>query len=164
MADRSNNKIRITVVTPYKTFLEEKVESVTLPALDGDIGIMAGHTPLVLALKPGIAMVRNGDEKRHFTVSEGYAEIGQHMILVVCNSAEWPEDINLRRMCESYKDSKESLMAANAVEDKRARDIALKELEQEAGRARARRKLIESYGTDHQRNRMSELREEYDWE
>jgi len=163
MAEKTGNTLKLIVVTPYKNFYEGRSESVTLPALDGEIGIMPGHTPLVLALKPGVAMSRNGEEVIHFTVSEGYAEIGHHMILIICNSAEFPEDINLRRVCESYKDSYESLMAAKAVEDPDARSVALKELEQEAGRAAARRHLIELYGTDHQKERFMQLREEYDW-
>jgi len=147
------DKIHLIVVTPYKNFFEEQVSSVTIPALDGDLGVMAGHSPLVAALKPGICTVRIDSEVRHFSVSEGYCEIGQSIILVVCNSAEWPEDINVKQIFDSYNE------AVEAIKNEKNTDLIHPEdSKHRKARALARMHLIELYGTDHQKARLETLK------
>ena len=157
MAEKSVNKVKFTVVTPYKNFFEKKVSSVILPTLDGEIGFMPGHTPLVLALKPGIVTVRIDDEISHFTVSEGYAEVGQHLVLAVCNAAESPEEIHVRWIREALDEANEDREKILKIEDLDARAYALKEVDQKIARAKARIHLIELYGSDHQKERLVEL-------
>lgn len=154
MAESKGNKVKLSVVTPYQNFYEGDVSSLIIPTTDGDIGFMAGHTPMVVALKPGIATVRVDEEVKHFTVSEGFAEISSKAITVVCNSAEYPEDIKISRMCKSYKDCTESIEKAKLISDKEARLVALKELDQEMGRFKARRHIIELYGAQDKKERL----------
>lgn len=161
MAENTGNTINVRVVTPYQNFFEGDINSLILPTTDGDIGFMAGHTPMVVALKPGIATIRTGEDYSYFTVSEGFAEIGGKEIIVVCNSAEYPDDIKLTRMCKSYKDSQEDLEKAMAITDKEARKVAIKEVEQALGRFKARRHIIELYGSDDKKDRLAKRLEEY---
>ena len=58
MAEKEDNKINLFVVTPYQYFYEGPVSCVTIPSIDGEIGVMAGHSPLVFALKPGDGSAR----------------------------------------------------------------------------------------------------------
>lgn len=157
MAEKSGNKVNLVVITPYKCFFEGRVSSVVLPSFDGELGVMAGHTPLVVALKPGVCSLRIDNEKKYFAVSDGYAEIGQHLVLIVCNSAEWPEDIVVRQIKESYDAAKEAEATAMRIEDPDARKYALKETNKRKWRAQARIKLIKNYGTDAQKERLSDL-------
>ena len=157
MAEKNTNKVKFTVVTPYKNFFEDKVSSVILPTLDGEIGFMAGHTPLVLALKPGIVTVRTDDKIEHFTVSEGYAEVGQKLVLVVCNSAEYPNDIHVRWIREAADEEKREREELLKIEDPSSRKYALKEVDQKLMRIKARIHLVELYGSDHQKQRLTEL-------
>ncbi len=154
MADKSGNKVKLVVVTPYKVFFEEKVSSVTVPSLDGDYGVMAGHTPLVLALKAGICSVRIDKDYKYFTVSEGFAEIGQHLVLIVCNSAEWPEDITVKRLADTLKETKEDEARILALEDSKARKYAMKEVTQRLNRINARIDILKKYGSDVQKERL----------
>lgn len=157
MAEKSTNKVKLTVVTPYKNFFESKVSSVILPTLDGEIGFMPGHTPLVIALKPGIVTVRTDDKIEHFTVSEGYAEVGQKLVLVVCNAAEYPNDIHVRWIREAMDEEKSEREEILKIEDLTSRKYALKEVDQKLMRAKARIHLTELYGSDHQKQRLTEL-------
>src|SRR5665647_1488503 len=77
----------LEVVTPYHHFFEGKVEYVVLSALDGELGILPGHAPVVVALTPGITHIVVSGEKRFAVMMEGYAEIGPYMTVVVCNAA-----------------------------------------------------------------------------
>ena len=147
MAD--GKKINLIVVTPYRNFYEGFVSSVTIKSLDGDIGIMAGHSPMVVALVPGVCTVRIDDDYKYFVCSEGYAEIGQKLALIVCNSAEWPEDIDIVQAINSYKE-------ACANTDKQL----TKDMDHKKQRAKARLHLVELHGSDKKKERLSALLEE----
>ena len=159
MAVDSGNKMTLLVVTPYKNFYEGEVSSVTIPTPEGEIGILAGHSPLVVALEPGVCMVRVGEDVKHFTCSEGYAEIGQKKIIMVCNSAEWPETIDLIVVFESYNIAKEKL-SENSDIPKDDYEIR-KDYERSLARAKSRIHMIELYGDDKQQKRLSEFKQRY---
>ena len=133
MADNTH-KIKLIIITPKKTFYEGMVSSASLPTIDGEFGVMAGHTPFVAALFPGTCSIRIGEEIKHCVISEGYAEINQRTIIVICNSAEWPE---------------EGIGQVYAEDVKRMVD-----------RSRARLRLIERYGSETQKSRLAQLKEE----
>lgn len=82
MSDNKNKQITLIIVTPYNNFFEGKVDFVSITSMDGEMGIMYGHQPLVVALAPGIATVRIGDKTKKIVLSEGYAEIGQYVAIV----------------------------------------------------------------------------------
>ncbi len=159
----SGNKTRLIVVTPYKKFFEGDVTSVVITTNDGQMGFMPGHPPLIVSLKPGVSHFTDAGVSKYFTVSEGYCEVSANKVLVVCNSAEFPEDLSPRRTCKSFTDSSKKLEQARLIEDKSARAVLIKECEQAMARARARRKLLELYGSDHQKERIAVLVEEYGW-
>ena len=153
MAEASGNKIRLIVVTPYKTFYDGMVSIITIPSTDGEIGIMSGHDPLVVALKPGICRINIDGEIKRFTSSEGYAEIGRHQALIVCNSAEWPEEISVARILKSYKD------ASGRMEDEKRQNKEdgvqiTSDATNMLGRAKARIHLIELEGSEAQKSRL----------
>ena len=104
MAEDISHKIHLIIITPKKTFYEGLVSSASMPTIDGEFGVMAGHTPFVAALFPGTFTIRVDEDIKRFVVSEGYAEINQRAIIVICNSAEWPEEIKVRQIFESYRD------------------------------------------------------------
>ena len=73
-------KMTLEVVNPYEVFYEGRIERIVIPTLDGQYGIMPGHAPLVIAVTPGIATFECDGEKKTFAISEGFAEIGQHVV------------------------------------------------------------------------------------
>ena len=54
MAEHTNHKINLLIITPYQNFFEGMVDSVSITTIDGEFGFMAGHTPFVAALEPGV--------------------------------------------------------------------------------------------------------------
>lgn len=152
MADTKIHQTRVTIVTPYTNFLEQKADVVNLPSQDGSVGIMAGHMPLVIALFPGICTVKLGDDVKHCVLTEGYAEIGQHMVLIVSNSAEWPEDIDVKRAFKSIRENQE-LLKEVSLSDYKARSYR-----ENIDRAKARLHLVELYGTPTQQSLLERLK------
>ena len=155
MADTGSNKINLIVVTPYRNFYEGKVTVVTLPSADGEIGIMHGHSPLVFAITPGVATIRIDDEVKHFVISEGYAEVNNEMALVVCNSAEYPEEIHIKWIFEALKEAEEGIAKEKMQPSgyKNSMDNTYK-----LRRAKARIHLIELYGSEQQKQRLANIK------
>lgn len=163
MADKVNNTTHLTIVTPYKKFYEGDVSSVVITTTDGQMGFMAGHPPIIVSLKPGMSHFIEDGETRYFTISEGYSEVDGDKVLVVCNAAEFPEDLSPRRTCKSFTEAVKNLEKAKEIEDKEARKVSIQEIQQAMERARARRHLLELHGSDHQKERIAILVKEYDW-
>ncbi|MBO4474894.1 MAG: ATP synthase F1 subunit epsilon [Clostridiales bacterium] len=121
MADNTTikKKMTIEVVTPYEVFFEGRVESIVIPTLDGQFGIMPGHSPLVVAITPGIARFEADGQSRSFVISEGFAEIGQHVVIIVCNAAEWPEKIDEKRAQEALDRAMSKYNSGESTEQQR---------------------------------------------
>jgi len=152
MAGNVSHKINLLIVTPYGDFFEGRVDSVRIPTNDGEFGFMAGHTPFVAALEPGACALTIDGKTRYCMLSEGYCEINGMLALIVCNSAEWPEDLRLRRMITAYKN------ALDEIEnhyDKNGRPVFVEDSREKGKRALARIRFIERYGTDQQRERLN---------
>ena len=117
--EQTKKKMTLEVVNPYEVFFEGRVDRVVLPTLDGQYGIMPGHSPLVIAVTPGIASVEMDGEKKTFTVSEGFAEIGQHVVIIVCNAAEWPEKIDMARAQQALERATNKYNSVTSTEEQR---------------------------------------------
>jgi F-type H+-transporting ATPase subunit epsilon len=156
MAEDISHKIHLIIITPKKTFYEGLVSSASMPTIDGEFGVMAGHTPFVVALFPGTFTIRVDEDIKRFVVSEGYAEINQRAIIVICNSAEWPEEIKVRQIFESYRDG----MAELEKQDKEGvGQVYTEDVKRVVDRSLARMRFIERYGSDSQKSRLAQLKE-----
>jgi len=74
--------VSLKVITPRRVVCEVEADEVTLPGLDGQIGILPGHRPMVAALGEGTLSYRTGTESGESEIRGGYAEIGPTRVLV----------------------------------------------------------------------------------
>ncbi|MBP7402204.1 MAG: ATP synthase F1 subunit epsilon [Clostridia bacterium] len=109
MADAG--KIRLEIITPYGVFYDGVVDSVTVRVKDGEMGIMHMHTPMVAALVPGETRMLEDGVWKHCATTNGYAEIGHDLVIVVVSAAEWPDDINVPRSEEALRRARERYAA-----------------------------------------------------
>lgn len=148
---KTTKTMMLEVVTPYHHFFEGKVDYVVLSALDGELGILPGHAPVVVALTPGIAHIVINGNKRFAVMMEGYAEIGPYMTVIVCNAAEWSEDIDVTRAQSAY---------VRAL--RRYRDETLNSRERifarhSMRRAKMRLKLVSEHGSEEQKKILKDM-------
>ena len=141
----SGKTLLLEIVTPYHHFFEGRVESIVLNALDGDIGIFPGHEPIVVALTPGVAHFQADGQLRYCVLMEGYAEIGPHMVLVVCNAADWPEEIDVKRAREAYKRARSRSLDPSLSSREKV------QAQHSVQRAKVRLKLAYDHGDKHQK-------------
>ena len=96
-ADKPAPLFHVHVVTPYELFFDGDAEMVIVTGTDGELGVMAGHTPTVVALAPGEVRLLVEGKWRVAATSNGYAEIDRTRMTLVTTSAEWPESIDAGR-------------------------------------------------------------------
>jgi F-type H+-transporting ATPase subunit epsilon len=75
--------LKLEIVTPVGTALSEDVEMVTLPAVEGEMGILPQHVPIMTQMVPGEMIVRKNGQDRYLAVGEGLVEItGDHVAIL----------------------------------------------------------------------------------
>lgn len=114
MADR----IHLEVVTPERKVFEADVERVEVPGLDGELGILPGHTELVSLLKPaGLLTYHLGTETGEMAISDGFVEVNADRVTVLANKATRPEDIDLASALKMKENAEQLLQRALADPD-----------------------------------------------
>ena len=88
------NTLRLEIVTPEATVYSEDVEMVTLPAVEGQIGILPQHVPLMTQMVPGEMIVRKNGQNRFLAVGEGLVEISADHVAILTDLAVAAEDID----------------------------------------------------------------------
>lgn len=105
------------IVTQERTVFSGEVKSVSLPGTEGRMGILPNHSPLLTTLGFGEVLVRtpNGDEQ-YFAIGGGYAEVQPDNIIVLADSAEQAQEIDIDR-AERARERAEKAMAEGIKED-----------------------------------------------
>ena len=105
-----SDKLSLEVVTPFRTVLNEDVVSVTLPGIEGEMGILPEHVPLLTILDAGIMSYVNSNGKiQALAVHWGYAQVDGNNVRVLAELAETAAEIDLPRAQEAEKKAKELL-------------------------------------------------------
>lgn len=92
---RIPESIKLIVVTRERKVLDTEVDEVVLPATDGEIGVLPGHTPLLTSLRIGRMMYRRGSEQHQLVLSWGFAEVLPDRVIVMAEGARLASEIDL---------------------------------------------------------------------
>jgi F-type H+-transporting ATPase subunit epsilon len=117
--------LRLHIVTPDKPVVNETVDEVAVPAAEGQIGVLPGHTPTLVSLSTGELWYRTGQEKRYVAVFFGFAEILPDQVTVLAQVAERPEDIAVPRAEAARKRAQDEYGKATTEAEFDAARIAL---------------------------------------
>jgi len=109
-------KIELQVVTPERHILSEEVDSLEMPGKDGYLGILPGHAPLITELGVGILAYHKDGETRLLTVMHGYAEVLPDRVIVLAETAERAEEIDVARARAALDRAKADLPKAGSTE------------------------------------------------
>jgi F-type H+-transporting ATPase subunit epsilon len=82
MSQESGEKLRLRVITSKQLLVDELVEAAALPWLEGEVGILPGHRPLILGLGTGSLSYRHGTKENRLSISGGYATISAREVIV----------------------------------------------------------------------------------
>lgn len=87
-------QLQLEVVTPERRVLSEAVDTTTIPGLNGELGILPGHTPLISQLKTGVLSYTKDSKTSQLHVSGGFVEVRDDRVSVLAEIAERPEEID----------------------------------------------------------------------
>ena len=107
--------LTLELVTPERSVALETVDEVEIPGIDGYLGVLPGHTPLLVALKVGELWYRQGEERTFVSVAFGFAEVLPGRVRVLAQVAESAEDIDIDRAEAAANRAREWM--ASSVED-----------------------------------------------
>jgi F-type H+-transporting ATPase subunit epsilon len=134
-------KLTLEIVTPDRSLVREEVDDVQVPAAEGYLGILPGHTPLLASLRVGEITYRKGAEVTRLAVAFGFVEVLPDRVTILAQIAERAEDIDVARAEAAKKRAEERLAKPLPEMDfERARVAMMKSLIrlQVASRARTR--------------------------
>lgn len=115
------NTIALDIVTPNGTvFHENECEIVVVNSVQGELGIMAGHVPVVAALKIGVLRAKIKGETEMLAVTDGFVEIRPNKVTAFVQAAEFAEDIDTERAMKA-RDRAEALL--KKLQDERVDDF-----------------------------------------
>lgn len=132
-------QIKLEIVTAERIVLSDEVDIVIAPGVEGQLGILPHHTPLMTMLQPGELVARKGDEEYAMAISGGFLEVRPDRVIVLADAAERAEEIDIAR-AEAAKRRAEEQLA-----QKRLSAEELAQAEATLRRSLARLKVAERY-------------------
>lgn len=111
--------IKCEIVSQSKVVYSGDIDMVVLPGVDGQMGILPHHAPVLALLDYGIITVRTKDGDEHFTVAGGIAEVQPDQVTILADAAENVEEIDIDRALQARKRSEESLKQTLPVDTDR---------------------------------------------
>ena len=115
------SSIRLDIVTAERAVYSEDVDMVIAPGVEGQLGILPHHTPLMTTLQPGELRVRKGGEEVSLAISGGFLEVRPDRVLVLADTAERAEEIDIARAEEARHRAQERLAERQVPEVDSAR-------------------------------------------
>jgi len=109
-------KIKFKIVTPERTVFEDEVDQATLPVTDGEVTILPNHRSYIASLKAGEIMLKKGSKEINMAISGGFIEFDKNNLIVLADTAEHAEEIDLKR-AEEARVRAEELKKEKAIID-----------------------------------------------
>lgn len=121
--------LTIEIVTPDRAIVHQTVDEARLPGAEGYLGVLPGHTPLLVELQVGEIWFRRGSEETYLHAAFGFAEVLPDRIRILARAAERADEIDLERAEAAASRARERLAAATGdIDFERARISLLKSL------------------------------------
>jgi F-type H+-transporting ATPase subunit epsilon len=114
-------------VSPENVMFSGDVDQVDLPGIEGDLGVLPGHAPMVTTLRPGVVTIIREGRRESVVVVGGFAEMGPAGLTVLADRAEAREDFDLQSLASDIKDAEEDV--ADCTDDAQ-RDKLVRRLDQ----------------------------------
>ena len=122
MADKS---FQLRIITPERVFYEGEVEMVEFNTTEGEIGVLPGHIPLTVIIKPGILHIYEADVEKTAALHSGFVEILPERITILAEIIEWPEEIDAKRAEAAMQRAEERLRSRTPETDVMRAETAL---------------------------------------
>jgi len=131
--------LKLIIVSPERELYSGKVDMVLAPGIDGQLGILPSHIPLITQLAEGELCARDDDEEHYFAIHGGFMHVLPDKVIVLADVAERAEEIDVKRAEEAHQRAVEMLAKA-PPEARRLTAVALRRSQVRLRAARRRRR------------------------
>jgi F-type H+-transporting ATPase subunit epsilon len=102
-------KLQVELVTAEGRLLSREADFVVAPGIEGELGVLPRHIPLLTPLRPGEVMVRNDGDEEFLFVAGGFLEVLPDRVVILADAAERAEDIDEARAEEARRRAQQQL-------------------------------------------------------
>lgn len=106
---------QLEIIASDRVFFQGEVEHLVITAIDGLLGIMAGHEPLVTCLPTGELKYMIGGKWHYAAISEGFIQVLPDKSVILADSCELPEEIDVKRAEEARQRAEEQLRQKQSI-------------------------------------------------
>ena len=118
--------IRLDIVTAEREVYSDDVDLVVAPGVDGQLGILPHHTPLMTMLQMGELRVKKGDEEFSMAICGGFLEVRPDRVVILADAVERAEEIDVARAEEAKRRAEEQLSRHPSEVDATRAEAALR--------------------------------------
>lgn len=112
------NNFTLEIITPDRVFYKGDATMVEMNTSEGEIGILPGHIPMTVIVKPGILTIYEADgEEKEAALHAGFAEILPEKVTLLAEIIEWPDEIDRDRAEAARERAEERLRSATPETD-----------------------------------------------
>jgi len=101
--------IKLEIITAERQVFSDDVNTVVAPGVEGELGILPHHAPLITMLKPGEVLIRKENEETYLFVSGGFLEVRPEKIIILADACERAEEIDIERAEAAKRRAEERL-------------------------------------------------------
>ena len=106
----------VEIVTAEKTIFSGQASLILVPGIEGELGILSSHAPIITELDPGEVLIRNEQEELSLVLSGGFLEVFNDKVTILADAAERTNEINIEK-------AKEAIQKAEKIVDSKGSDI-----------------------------------------
>jgi F-type H+-transporting ATPase subunit epsilon len=117
---------KLEIVTAERMVFSEEVSALIAWGIEGQLGILPHHAPLMTMLQPGDLMIRKDKEEEYLVISGGFLEVRPDKVIILADACERAEEIDLARAEEAKKRAQETMKAAPLTAQAASAEAALR--------------------------------------
>jgi F-type H+-transporting ATPase subunit epsilon len=101
--------LRLEIITAERQVFADDVNVVVAPGIEGELGILPHHAPLITMLKPGELLVKKDGQEMYMFISGGFLEVRPDKVIILADACERVEEIDIDRAEEAKRRAEERL-------------------------------------------------------
>jgi F-type H+-transporting ATPase subunit epsilon len=117
---------KLEIVTAEKMVFSDEVSALIARGVEGQLGILPHHAPLMTMLQPGDLMIRKDKEEEYLAISGGFLEVRPDKVIILADACERVDEIDIARAEEAKKRAQETLKVAPLTVDAAVAEAALR--------------------------------------
>lgn len=101
--------LMLEIVTPERLAFSDEVDSVTCPGIEGELGILPHHAPLVTTLGVGELRIRKGGDEEFFAIAGGFLQVRPDRVVVMAETADMASEIDVAKAEDARREAERAL-------------------------------------------------------